>query len=99
MKKIILKNDTYRRRRGGDSKLLNIYCRKCRNFICFYQKDGHGGLFRLYLDRMFELTVPISHKDLMCPEGHLLAVAIIYEKENRVAFRLFEHSIIKRLVK
>ncbi len=99
MKKIIFKNDIYRRRRGGDSKLLNIHCRKCRSFICFYQKDGHGGLFRLYLDRMFESAVSIFHKELMCPEGHLLAVAMIYEKENRPAFRLFEHSIIKRLVK
>lgn len=99
MKKIIFKNDIYKRRRGGDSKLLAISCQRCQSFICFYQKDGHGGLFRLYLDRVFEPAVRISGKELICPAGHILAVAMIYEKENRPAFRLFEHSISKKIVK
>jgi hypothetical protein len=99
MKKIIFKNDIYRRRRGGDSKLLGIYCQRCGSFICFYQKDGHGGLFRLYLDRIFEPAVSISDKELICPTGHILAVAMIYEKENRPALRLFGDSIIKKLIK
>ncbi len=99
MKKIIFKNDKYRRNRGGDSKLLAIHCQKCKNFICFYQKDGHGGLFRLYIDRISEPTVSVLSKELICPNKHILAIAMIYEKENRPAFRLFEYSIIKKLVK
>jgi hypothetical protein len=96
MKKIILKNDLYKRKRGGESKFLEIYCRKCNRFICFYQKDGHGGLFRLYLDRIFEPVVEISGKELICPDGHILAVAMIYEKENRPALRLFGDSVTKK---
>lgn len=99
MKKIIFKNDIYKRRRGGDSKFLAIHCQKCQSFICFYQKDGHGGLFRLYLDRIFDSRVSLSGKELHCSNSHILAITMIYEKENRPAFRLFEHSIIKKLIK
>ena len=95
MKKIILKNDSYKKRRGGESKLLTISCRKCQSYICLYQKDGHGGLFRLYLDRIFEPAVAIFDKELICPNGHILAVAMIYEKENRRALRLFGDSVSK----
>jgi hypothetical protein len=98
MKKIILKKDLYRKRRGGASKILSIHCRKCDSLICQYQKDGHGGLFRLYLDRIFDPGVSIVGKNLNCPRGHLLAVAMIYEKENRPAFRLFGDSIRKKYI-
>lgn len=99
MKKIIFKKDIYRRRRGGDSKLLAIHCQKCKSLICFYQKDGHGGLFRLYLDRIFKPEVSILQKELICPNNHILAVAMIYEKEDRIALRLFAHSISKKTMK
>ncbi len=99
MKKITLKNDLYRKRRGGNTRLLEISCRKCKQFICFYQKDGKGGLFRLYLDRIFEPAVMIFEKELVCPEGHILAVAMTYEKEDRQALRLFGDSISKSICK
>ena len=99
MKKIVLKNDIYKRRRGGDSKLLVIHCRKCNEFLCYYQKDGHGGLFRLYLDRIYEPAVSIEGTELVCTNEHRVAVCMIYEKENRPAFRLFGDSIRKKICK
>ena len=38
-------------------------------------------------------------KDISCLKGHLLGVKIIYEKENRPAFRLFVDSVKKKIVK
>ena len=94
-----LKNDRYKKNRGGYSRLLKIDCQKCGSPICLYQKDGPGNLRRMYIDRINEPKVPISRKDLSCPEGHLLGARIIYEKENRPAFRLFVDSVIKKIIK
>lgn len=93
------KNDKYRKIRGGYSRLLNISCEKCGNNICLYQKDGPGNLRRIYLDRIISPKVSISRKDLSCERGHLLGVKIIYEKENRPAFRMFVDSVKKKIVK
>lgn len=99
MKKIQLKNDRYKKNRGGYSRLLNISCEKCGELICLYQKDGPGSLKRMYLDRIIEPKVPVSRKDLSCPNGHFLGVKINYEKENRPAFRLFVDSVRKKIVR
>jgi len=99
MSKIILKNDKYKKARGGYSRLLNISCQKCGKQVCQYQKDGPGNLRRMYLDRISDKKVPILEKSLSCPEGHIIGVKIIYEKENRPAFRLFVDSVIKKIVK
>lgn len=96
--KITFKNDIFKKRRGA-SKLLALYCRRCETLICYYQKDGKGGLFRLYVDRIYETTVSLSGKELTCCNGHTIAVAMIYEKEHRPAFRLFGDSIRKQNVK
>lgn len=94
-----LKNDKFRRTRGGYSRLLAISCGKCGSQICRYQKDGPGALRRMYIDRILESKVPLSRKDLSCTEDHLLGVKIMYEKENRPAFRLFVDSVKKTIVK
>ena len=47
-----LKKDNFRRSRGGYSRLLNLFCRKCEKLVLVYQKDGHGKLLRFYLDRI-----------------------------------------------
>lgn len=99
MKKLNLKDDKYKKARGGYSRLLSIACQKCGVLICRYQKDGPGNLRRMYLDRMSEVTVPLSRKDLTCSNGYLLGVKIIYEKEKRPAFRLFVDSVSKKIVK
>lgn len=94
-----LKNDKYRRTRGGYSRLLDITCQKCDSGICLYQKDGPGNLRRMYLDRISENKVPLSDKNLNYKNGHLVGIKIIYEKENRPAFRLFVDSVKKKIIK
>lgn len=93
------KNDKYRKERGGYSRLLKIICEKCDSLVCLYQKDGPGNLRRMYIDRMTEPEISILKKDLSCLNGHLLGVKIIYEKEKRLAFRLFVDSVTKKIVK
>src|SRR3989344_4579357 len=97
--KQVLKNDKYRKTRGGYSRLLNISCEKCGTNICLYQKDGPGNLRRMYLDRITEPKVSIVRKDLSCPKGHLLGVKIIYEKKKHPAFRIFVDAVRKKIVK
>jgi len=94
-----LKNDRYKKNRGGYSRLLAVACQKCGSGICKYQKDGPGNLRRMYIDRISDARVSIGRKDLTCTKGHLVGVKMVYEKENRPAFRLFVDSITKRIVK
>ena len=96
---VLFKNDKYKKSRGGYSRLLDISCQKCGINICQYQKDGPGNLKRMYHDRIIESNVSILRKDLSCPNGHLLGVKIIYEKEKRLAFRLFVDSVKKKIIK
>lgn len=44
MKKI--KNDQYRRVRGGTTKLVNVVSSACGKKVITYQKDGPGQLIR-----------------------------------------------------
>jgi hypothetical protein len=53
----------------------------------------------MYIDRIINPKVSIFKKDLSCPKNHLLGVKIIYEKENRPAFRLFVDSVKKKIIK
>jgi hypothetical protein len=99
MKKSIIKNDKYKRVRGGYSRLLNLTCQKCGEQICKYQKDGPGNLRRIYHDRIIDPKISISRRDLSCTNGHLLGIKIIYDKENRPAFRLFVDSVVKKIIK
>jgi len=99
MTKITFKNDKYKKVRGGYSRFLGISCQKCGEHICNYQKDGPGNLRRMYIDRIIDPSVPISRKDLSCSKNHLIGVKIIYDKENRPAFRLFVDSVIKKIIK
>jgi ribosomal protein S27E len=101
-----LKNDKYRSARGGYSRLLNVFCRKCNNLILTYQKDGPGNLRRLYIDRIFypknfsylqdKNNVPVL-KCKKCSE--ILGTPIIYKKENRKAFRLYQDAVTKKIRK
>ncbi len=93
------KNDRYRKVRGGYSRILQIRCRKCNSVICFYQKDGAGNLRRMYMDRILEPCVSVSKKQLTCSNKHLLGINILYEKERRLAFRLFVDAVTKKIVK
>ncbi len=100
------KKDRYVRARGGSSEFLNIYCSSCQSHIALYQKDGHGSLLRVYLDRIFEPdnlsnlqnsnnkgTLP----SLKCPSCNtLIAVPMVYKLEDRLAFRLIKGAFFKK---
>ena len=93
-----LKNDQYRRSRGGHSRLLDLSCAKCGTHLFNYQKDGPGILKRTYLDRV--VGFKINKANLVCPNcKELLGVPIIYKKENRPAIRLFEGAVSKKITK
>ena len=92
------KNDIYKTNRGGVSHILDIHCEGCDAHICYYQKDGPGGLRRMYLDRMIDLTP--NEEQLQCANcDRILAMKIIYQKEGRVAYRLFVESVTKKVVR
>ncbi len=99
MSKSIFKNDRYKKVRGGYSRLLRISCEKCDSFICNYQKDGPGITKRMYLDRIIEPDVLVNKKEFSCPNGHIFGVKILYEKENRLAVRIFVGAINKKVIK
>lgn len=102
-----LKNDRYVKSRGGNSHFLDLYCGKCQQHLALYQKDGHGSLLRLYLDRIFEPKElhelqfkSFGKKDvpaLKCPKcASLIGVPMVYEAEGRLAFRLLHGSCVKK---
>lgn len=105
---IKLKNDRFKKNRGGYSRLLDISCEGCGQHLCFYQKDGPGMLKRMYFDRIYDSK---EHSDLenlsilklpqlICKNcGRLLGTPIEYKKEKRLAFRLFQGLVTKKIVK
>lgn len=97
--KSLFKNDNFKRARGGHSRMLEISCQKCGEVICNYQKDGPGALKRMYIDRIIEPRVSLDSKEFLCVCGHIIGSSMIYEKENRPAFRLFVESVKKKIVK
>lgn len=93
-----LKNDKYRKARGGYSRLLEIKCSFCTSFLCNYQKDGPGILKRMYLDRIYDKDFA-EIKSLVCPAcGSVLGNLGIYEKESRPAYFLILGSVSKKIV-
>lgn len=107
MNKYKIKRDNYKSSRGGYSRILKIYCRKCENIVAVYQKDGPGNLRRIYLDRIYEpdYLKDLQYKDLkeikplFCSKcNELLGIPYIYEKERRKAYKLFQDAVIKRII-
>jgi len=102
------KNDKYKKSRGGYSRLLQISCESCNHQVCRYQKDGPGILKRMYLDRISDsdayvglVKLPLkSVPELVCKNcSQKLGTPIIYEKENRLAYRLFVGAVTKKIIK
>jgi len=48
-----VRNDRYRKARGGTSVFLQLICSKCETEVAIYQKDGPGSLLRCYFNRFF----------------------------------------------
>ncbi len=52
----------------------------------------------MYVDRMIDIEP--TDKTLKCPEcDHELGLKVTYAKENRPAYRLFQSSVTKKIVK
>ena len=108
MSHIDWKNDTYKKARGGYARLLAVSCATCGTHLFYYQKDGPGIVKRLYLDRIYQSNayeglqhLALQHiPQLLCPQcGEHLGIPIIYQKEQRLAFRLFEGAVAKKISK
>ena len=98
--KIKFKNDRYKKSRGGYSRLLDISCEHCGKHLFFYQKDGPGVLKRMYIDRISEAGNIKLVTNLICFGcKRVLAVPVVYEKENQLALRLFVGAVTKKIVK
>ena len=102
-----LKKDKYVNTRGGNLHFLDLFCSKCNQHLALYQKDGHGRLLRMYLDRIFApqelalLQSKVNSKadmpNLKCQKcGALVGTPMVYEAERRLAFRIIHGSFVKR---
>ena len=92
-----LKNDIYRKSRGGYSRLLEIRCSSCDMQLFNYQKDGPGIIKRMYLDRIYGDVKGSSLKCKNC--GRLIGSLTIYEKENRPVYAIQLGTIKKKIIK
>lgn len=103
----VLKKGRYVKSRGGNSHFLDLYCGKCKEHLVLYQKDGHGSLLRLYIDRIFdpkelsELQLKVTEKskmpNLTCSKcNSLIGIPMVYKSEKRLAFRLIRGSFLKK---
>ena len=50
------KNDKFQKSRGGNSRVLDVCCKSCKEHIAYYQKDGPGLLKRVYVDRFIDIN-------------------------------------------
>ena len=106
MKKSNIKRDKYKSARSGDSKIYEVMCSKCNNYVLTYQKDGTGMLKRLYFDRIispqkYNINAPLEKiPPLICSKcKRHLATPYIYPKEKRKAYRLYPNATYKKLKK
>ena len=94
----ILKDDRFRRSRGGYTRMLLLSCAHCKHPVCAYQKDGPGILKRLYADRILGYGNTKKTKMVCRKCGRLLGIRTLYAKEKRPAFSLFVGTIDKRTI-
>lgn len=103
-----MKQDKYRKVRGGKAQMLDVFCANCNKQVLFYQKDGDGNLLRCYLNRIFappqleklqhdsKIHEPKDMPNLICDScSTLIGVPMRYQ-DGRLAFRLFHGSFYKR---
>ena len=94
-----LKNDKYRKVRGGHSRFLKVSCESCGEFLFLYQKDGPGPLKRVYIDRIISSSIFGKIKQLICKScKKVIGTFYVYPKEKRPAYRLYQDAVIKRIL-
>lgn len=99
-----IKKDKFFRDRESTYVILAIGCAKCGKEILLYQKDGRGGLKRLYLNRILAPETLASLQDtlrivkemraLKCECGQLIGLPMLH-REGRLAFRLVQGNYSK----
>ncbi len=104
-----LKKDSFSNARGGNSKLIEIYCSKCGMMAFLYQKDGIGSLHRCYLNRIFEpegatgacnlASGSSQNGNLLCKGCGALVGTLMQHSDGRLAFRLVPGAWRKKLHK
>jgi len=102
------KKDRFSARRGGTSKALDIFCKRCGNLVLIYQKDGPGPLLRCYVDRILypKQYVPKNLRyvrqisKLTCNDcDALIGIPMRYRRhgEDRLAFNMVKTSFKKKI--
>ena len=101
-----LKNDKYRKARGGKAYFINLICIRCNNIILKYQKDGDGDLKRCYLNRIFypsELEKlqyssrnPKDFQNLVCKNCNTVIGTPMLHHGGRLAFKLRKGFYLKQ---
>ena len=105
-----LKNDRYRRARGGKAFLVQVHCSDCKKVVLLYQKDGDGRLKRCYLNRIMappELERLQRSKDknperlpkLACVRCEVVLGTGIRHHDGRLAFRLHPNFFFTKRIK
>jgi hypothetical protein len=106
-----MKQDKYRRARGGTAKMLDISCTNCGGWLLKYQKDGPGNLLRCYLNRIFApeklerlqndptIQEPKDIPNLVCNSCKTLIGTPMRYEDGRLAFRLIKGRYSKRQLK
>lgn len=100
---IQFKDDGFRKRRGGWSRLLLISCggSDCGKPVLLYQKDGPGMLKRLYLDRILAPASIVKSRatELCCPHcPRRLGMQTTWHQEDRPAYQLFAGAVGKSVI-
>lgn len=99
-----IKKDKDYRSRDGFCVVISIGCSNCEKQVLVYQKDGHGSLKRLYLNRILaperlaklqDTMSSVKDMDMLkCGCGNELGMPM-YHRGGRLAFRLFSSSFTK----
>lgn len=91
--------------------MFDVYCAGCGAWILQYQKDGHGQLLRIYLNRISapqalaklqsdpKIKEPKDMPNLLCSKCLTVIGSPMRHDDGRLAFRLMKGKYSKQLVK
>lgn len=106
-----LKQDCFRKARGGKAFVVSIYCAACGTHVIDYQKDGDGQLKRCYLNRILApenlealqrthaISEPQELKTLFCANCGSNIGSPIRHHDGRLAFKLRLDSFRKKRIR
>lgn len=92
-----IKNDKFQKSRGGTSCILDVRCDHCAGHVCYYQKKRPRLTQAYVICRMINLQ-PTGESLLCAGCQRLLGVRVIWQKEDRPAYRLFAGAVTKKII-